>query len=122
MKQDAERVIFRIEKNPWVPQIRCTQQKKEDAWEHTLMPGGGYSYLAVFPDEPANPGRLNCLPFFFNGDGSAVFEPFCEIDYSVYLKTRIVHAKDERAPFLLKAIEGYCDSPFRTVEKVTNRW
>lgn len=44
----AERVIFRTEKNPYV---------------------NGPSFLAVFPDDPANPGRVGCVSFHFQEYG-----------------------------------------------------
>ena len=91
----AERVIFRVE---------CPDTQ---------------SYLAVFPDTPANPGRVACVPFHFLGD-MAVFEPFCEASMGYYYGMRIVHKSTDTALRCLKAIERYYNAPFRVVEKLTH--
>lgn len=101
----AERVIFRKEKNPYA---------KDTPY-----------YLAVFPDDEANPGRVCCLPFFFDGHGKAVFEPYGEIDIGYYYETRLVHRFDAETPKLLKALTEYYsgkDGPvqFRVMQKLTH--
>ena len=92
-----ERVIFRKEKNPYT--------KETD-------------YLALFPDDEANPGRVECLPFSFDGYGTAWFELYCEADWRYILgKTRIVHKRDAIAETLLKTVSAYCESELKLMEK-----
>ena len=99
----TERVIFREEKNPYSPNIP--------------------HYLAVFPDDPAKPGYVACVPFYFNYD-MVWFEPYCEIDRGYYLSTKIIHKNDESAEKLLQAITNYYSrevpAKFRMVEKMTH--
>ena len=99
-----ERVIFREEKNPYLPGIAC--------------------YLASFPDDPANPGRIGSVAFHFvndphyGTDETAIFEPYSEVDYGYYYKTRIIHKRNEIAKKLLNAVECYYKRPFQIVEKI----
>lgn len=112
-----ERVIFRKEKNPYVQSIRCTNQKRGESWKDTLC-NPEYNYLALFPDDEANPGRVECLPFFFDWNGIAHFEPYCEADWSYLLgKTRIIHRRDPIAETLLKTVSAYCESELKLMEK-----
>ena len=98
MKQ-AERVIFREEKNPYAP--------------------NGKSFLAVFPDEEANPGRINCLPFYCENE-ITYYAPYCECSCEYYYSTRIVHKGTEEAARCLQAIERYFDGKFTVCEKLTH--
>ena len=105
MMIQTERVIFREEKNPYMPGIA--------------------HFLAVFPDDPALPGRVNSVPFHFSPDGEkAYFEPCGEIDLGYYYKTRIIHRNDKIAEKLLQAVTEYYSSEvpakFRIVEKLTH--
>lgn len=98
----TERVIFRQEKNPYVP--------------------GGVSFLAAFPDDRVAPGRIGCTPFYFN-QGMVFFEPYTEVDRKYYTdKTRIIHKTDDRVPKLLQAVTDYYSNEvpakFRAVEKI----
>ena len=94
---EPEKVIFRYEWNPETRRGTC---------------------LACFPDDPANPGRIACLPMDFNGD-SAVFEPFCEVSLDYYYKrTRILHKGSSAAIKCKEAIEKYYGHSFRVVEKI----
>ena len=101
----TERVIFRKEKNPYA---------KDTPY-----------YLAVFPDDKAIPGRLVCVPLYFNSNGDAIFEPCCEIDKAYYYSTHLVHRFDPEAPKLLKAITDYYSNEvpakFRIIQKLP-RW
>ena len=94
---EKEKVIFRREYNPYMKQ-----------WQ----------YLACFPEEQANPGRIAAVSFYFDGHNKAHFEPFCEIDRLYYLKTRIIHKKDTVISEVLSAIENYYDQKFRVMEKI----
>lgn len=104
--EQAERVIFREEKNPYAP--------------------GTPYYLAVFPDDKSTRGRIACVTFHFGklydfrDDECAIFESLCECDYGYYLSTKIIHKRDPRAEKLLKAVSEYYKAPFRIVEKLTH--
>lgn len=112
-----ERVIFRKEKNPYVQSIRCTNRRKGESLEETLC-NPEYNYLALFPDDEANPGMVECLPFFFDGHGIAHFEPYGEAAWSYILgKTRIVHKRDAIAETLLETVSKYCESELKMMEK-----
>ena len=116
----TERVIFRKEKNPYTQSIKCTNRKSLEPYEETLC-NPEYIYLAVFPDDPANPGRVECVPFFFDGHGTVFFESCCEADWRYCLeKTRIVHKRDPIAETLLKTVSQYYNASFRMVEKMTH--
>ena len=123
MAIDVERVIFRVEKNPYVQSICCTNRKSGAPMEETLC-NPEYYFLAVFPDDPANPDRVPTVRFYFDGHGVAHFEPYEEIALEYYYKTKILHKKDPRIALLLKAVTDYystdCHAKFRVVEKLTH--
>lgn len=119
-----ERVIFRKERNPYVQSIRCTNQKNGESWNETLC-NPEYNYLAIFPDDETNPGMVGCVPFFFDGHGDAIFEPYGEADIGyIHGKTRIVHKRDPLSGKLLQAVTAYYShevpAHFRIVEKITH--
>lgn len=91
-----ERVIFREEYDPY---------KKQ------------WGYLAIFPDDEANPGRVGCVGFS-QGYDEWVFEPYGEADIRYVLSKKIIHKNDPRIPDLLDALESYYDTQFRVVEKM----
>lgn len=92
-----ERVIFREEKNPYTNET---------------------GFLALFPDDEANPGMVECVPFSFDGQGRAIFEPLGEADWGYLLgKTRIVHKRDPIAETLLESVSAYYETQFRMMEK-----
>lgn len=94
---EPEKVIIRCE---WNPHLKL------------------HSFLACFPDDPANPGRICCFPLYFSGD-RAVFEPCTEVSLDYYYRrTRIVHRGNPYADLVRSAIEKYCDTEFRVVEKI----
>lgn len=93
-----ERVIFRIEKNPYDTNNEY--------------------YLAVFPDTFANPGRYACIPFHFDLGGRAIFEPFGECSMSYYYSTKCVHKNTTIAERCKKAVEEYYGESFRVMEKI----
>ena len=92
-----QKVIFREEYN-----------KYTDEW----------GFLAIFPEDEANLGRVVILPFVFRGE-KAIFEPFGEGDIDYVLRKKIVHKNDERIPMLVDAVERYIDDKIQVVEKVT---
>ena len=83
------------------------------------------SYLAVFPDSPARPGYLACLPFHFTWGSdfsdekdAIVYEAFCEIDTGYYRKTnRIKKTSDEAARCYDVVCRRY-GKKFRLLEKI----
>lgn len=83
-----------------------------------------WGYIAVFPEESANHGKILALPFYFRNDGTAVFEAHGEIDLGYYYKTKIVHAKSYEAEKCRLAVESYYNSipgecvHLRIVEKI----
>lgn len=94
-----ERIIFRKEKrNPYFEQ----------------------SYIAAFPDDPANPGNICATPFHINNDTdrSITFEPFTEVsDAYYYNDTTIVHKTAPITDKLLRAFEEYYSVDFKICEK-----
>lgn len=96
-----EKVIFRKEKNPYT---------------------GRTQYLAVFPEDPANPCGVAAVAFDSN-DGHVWFEPFCEIVLDYYYKhTKLIHKNTEEAQKCLDVLQKYYNTEFQVVEKITNRW
>ena len=93
-----ERVIFRIEKNPYV---------------------NGTSYLAVFPDEEARPGYIAAVAFHFE-HGLTIFEPFSEVSLPYYYGTKPVHTKGDEARQCLKAVTEYYRTSFHLVERMAH--
>lgn len=63
-------------------------------------------YLAVFPDSPANRGKILCLPFYQNG-GKWWYESVWEIDWEYYYSTKVIHKKDARIPELVLALRDW---------------
>ena len=122
--EQAERVIFRKEKNPYAQSIKCANRKRLEPNEETLATPE-YIYLAIFPDDPANPGKVAYVPFFFDGHGTAWFESYGEADwFYVVEKTRIIHKSNPLAEKLLQAVTEYYSTEvpakFRIVEKLTH--
>ena len=81
---------------------------------------GTENFLAVFPNTPANPGRLAYIAFRLFEDGEAVFEPPGEMDLGYYYgKTRIVRKDTETALRCLDAIKARYAGDYRVMEKMT---
>lgn len=100
VKTKKERVIFRRDK-----------QREKGAW----------CFLAAFPDDDANPGRVACLPFHVPyKSGAPVFEPFCEVDLSYYYSTKLVHKDESVAETCKEVVENYYATEFEVVEKLTS--
>lgn len=92
-----EKVIFRTERNPYMPDTEC--------------------YIAAFPDDETRYGRIGCVPFYFDGYGKAWFEPYTDVyDGYYYGKTRIIHKGTPQAEKCLSAIESYYGVKFDVVE------
>ena len=91
-----DRVVFRMEKDKY---------------------RGGDSILAIFPDDPANPGRYGVLPFFYR-NGRPVFEPYCEADRSYLLNCKIIHKNTPVAERALATVEEYYGERYRIMERI----
>ena len=77
-----------------------------------------YNYLAVFPGEQANAGRVCAVPFYENG-GNVWFEPFCEISMAYYYaKTRLVHKNTDEARRCAEIIKRRYGGEYRIMEKM----
>ena len=92
-----ERVVFRRDYDPYM--------KTE-------------KYLAVFPDDPHNVGRLAFVSFYFNDD-RAVFEPYGEMSLDYYRKTIRVRRQSDEELRCLQAIEKYFGCQFKVKEKLS---
>lgn len=98
-REDREWIIFRHEYDPYMK-----------IW----------GYLAIFPDDPANNGKVACVRFYQNGD-SWWKESFGEASYSYLYKCKIIHKNDPIIPELLKVIEDYYGGSYEVVEKIIRR-
>lgn len=85
-----------------------------------------WGYLAIYPDDEANRGRLNCLPFKLC-ENYNIFESHDEVDILYLLKRKLVHKNTEEAKRCKEAVERYYASngagEFELVvcERVTRR-
>lgn len=95
-KWKPERVIFRIEHDPYM---------KID------------KVLAVFPDDEANPGRVGCVPMWFDGNGTAWFDNYCESTIQYYWSTKPLKDK-ELAEKCKNALEARYGGQFRVMQKI----
>lgn len=94
-----ERVIFRKEYWP--------------RWNDTV-------YLAVFPDDPANPGRYGYVAMRFDGD-TTWFEPYGEMAVDYYYRyTKPVHTNTEEARRCLAALEDRYQTSFDLRERISS--
>lgn len=107
---EKERVIFRREYDPY---------KKE------------WGYIAGFPDDPANLGRIGTLSFKVYEEyprgigvfGRYMFDCYGEASLDYFLSKKIIHKNDPIVPELLKALEEYTDGKeeFKVCEKIMRR-
>ena len=103
-KVEIERVAMRIEYDPFmeIEKVMC-----------------------VFPDDRACFGRLCCLTMWFDGHGTAWFEPYMECDYNYYLSLKPL--KDvEMIDRCIKALEARystkeAPAKFKFIRKITRR-
>lgn len=77
-------------------------------------------YIAVFPDDEANPGMLAYVAFKLDRGGRPVFEPYAEMSRGYYYgRTKLVKKNSDDAEICLKAImEYYPEGNFRVMEKL----
>lgn len=97
-KDDRERVIFRIEYDPYMNKNK---------------------YLAIFPDDVANYGRCVVVPLYQNGYSDAWWrENATEADWSYIYSKKIVHKNDSIIPELVEALKKFYGGEYRVMEKV----
>ena len=76
-----------------------------------------WKVLCVFPDSEANPGRIECQSMYFDGHGTAWFEPFTECTIPYYWSTKPL--KDKELAEKCKAeLETRYDCKFRVMQKI----
>lgn len=95
----------------------CTMEKvifREDYDEYRDIHG----YLALFPDDAANFGRIAGVFFWINDYGDVYFESFEEYDRSYVLSKKIIHKWDPRIPMLVDILSKQCECSFVVVEKM----
>lgn len=102
---EKEKIILRTLYNPYAK-----------AWE----------YMAVFPEEGSNPGKLAAVVFrVWHGIGGIVhssFDSFFEVPLDFYYRrTKIIHREDPRIPELLGELEAYYRESFCVVEKLPKK-
>lgn len=76
-----------------------------------------WGFLAIFPEDEANLGRVGVIPFKIR-NGKPWYEPYGEADINYVLKKQIIHKDDERIPELVEAIERRIDDRVQVVEKI----
>lgn len=95
---NMERVILRREKNPYTKEM---------------------GYLAIFPDDKANPGKVGAIAFSFNRYGQTEFEPYCEIDLGYMYHQKIIHKNENDVKECIEALNKYYNTEFKICEKMT---
>lgn len=77
-----------------------------------------WGFLAIFPEDEANRGRVAVIPFHFNSEERPVYEPYTEADIEYVMSKKIIHKNDERIPKLVDAIERRIEDQVQVVEKI----
>ena len=98
-KMEVERVVMRREYDPFmeIEKVMC-----------------------IFPDDRANLGRLCYVIVWFDGHGTAWFEPYGECTYTYYLSLKPL--KDVKMVEKCKAaLEERYGGKFKVVQKVTRK-
>lgn len=76
-----------------------------------------WGFLAIFPEDEANRGRVCVIPFKIR-DGKPWYEAYGEADIDYVLSKKIIHKNDERIPELVEAIEKRIEDTVQVVEKM----
>ena len=89
---------------------------KENGWDE---------YYAVFPDDPANPGRVAYVPFRFTDYGIVFWGCYDELSLDYYYTTKLVEQAIE-VDKCLKALEVHYPEVvnscgFKVVKKIIRR-
>lgn len=77
-------------------------------------------YYAIFPDEPANLGKVCYITFYYCED-MVFFEPFGEMSLEYYWKTKVIHKSDPIIKKLYQAVRNYYQDDFQVMEKLMYR-
>ena len=77
-----------------------------------------WGYLAIFPEDEANFGRMACVSFHKDLYDRWSFEPFTEVDTFYLLRQKIVHKNDPIVPELVSALKGMYGGEYRVMERV----
>ena len=97
---NRERVIFRREYN---------RETKQDG------------FIACYPDEEANAGRILALPFHFTDTNMIITECHGEISLNYFYSQKIIHKNDPIIPKLIHALERLYGGKYEAIEKITRR-
>lgn len=77
-----------------------------------------WGYLVGFPEEKANPGRINCVSCYCDAFGQWRFECTSEADLKYFRNRKLVHKNTADANAVKSAIEQLFDDEFEVVEKI----
>lgn len=81
-----------------------------------------HGFLACFPDDEANLGRIQSLPFHFSGV-LTIYECHDEISLDYFYHRKIVHKDDPIIPKLVDALKRFYgdDISFKVIEKIPQK-
>jgi hypothetical protein len=74
--------------------------------------------MCIFPDDPANLGRVAYVDIWKNGD-KWYHDCYDEADYSMVIKQKIIHKKDPIVNELVEVLKGFYRGEYKVVEKMT---
>lgn len=81
-----------------------------------------WGYLAIFPDDEANPGYVGAVPFHISKDNrSVIFEPYTEISLDYMYSKKLVNKSDSAIPILKRILEEKFGEEFIVVYKIMRR-
>lgn len=94
-----EKVIFRREYDPYMEMEK---------------------YLAIFPDDPASPGRVVCVPIY---QTAYQWYKDCvdEADLSYIYKCKIVHKREDITSYLVDALKEFYGGEYEVCEKIMRK-
>lgn len=99
MKKDArEKVIFRRRFDPYM----------------NIM-----TYMCIFPDDPANPGRICYVDIWKNP--TWCHDCYDEADISCVYEYPIIHKSEPEIPALVEALKDIYGGDYKVVEKIRRR-
>lgn len=88
-------------------------------YDHYLKKWG---YLAGFPNDEANRGRIAVVDFKILDDGTVIRGCFDEADVLYFTKLKLVHKNTEEAEQCMKAIKSFLpEENFVVGEKITRK-
>ena len=88
-------------------------------YDHYLKKWG---YLAGFPNDEANRGRIAVVDFKILDDGTVIRGCFDEADINYFTKLKLVHKETEEAEECMKALKSFLpEENFMVGEKITRK-